>query len=824
MISDPHLVAFHEVIQAVARQSDLRQALALIAEKARSVSTASTASVMILDESRTLLHFDAVAGPEASQMIGQTVFASDSLAGHTALTGEIYLLHNSAESQPLVGSLDPELTLGLGVRSAAVLPIYISGRPTGALAVINRENHGAFGGDDVIRLQLLANMAALAVGVDNMRKDAAFKQRERDILYDAARTISSSLSVQDVMRSVLAIVSENLEISTGAVYLMNDERTRLYIGADTGLSPDDRDRQLATDEGIVAEAIASAYPRWISDVLENPVHGDLPLTDCRSLLIAPMMVRSTAEGVIAVGSREAGAYRKQDADLLFAVASQAAVALENARLYEDTYRRGQEAAAIYELSQTVGTTLQLNRVLNFVADSVLSLLHVDKFALFLYNHRRDCLEIKVTRNLNRSTVESMCPRVGEGIAGWVMEFETPTAVQDVFADHRNRSCPIDREDVTSLVSVPLQFGDSVIGVVQAMSSRRRLFTVGEMELLYTISNQAGAAIANAQMYEEARQKSEEIRKYVRRVAMALASPLNPQENAQVITDLAVEITGADRAILYSVSEIGILTVQAATNVKTPFVQILDQNVLLTPTAWVARRGRSLVIENLNADSRFMAPGFAQRDRAVGYLGLPLKLGKDTHGVLEVVSKEVRRFTPDEVRLMITFASQASIGLQNANLVEKANRRLADLEIIQKLSETLYEQLPASELCQETLDALCSATQSDAGLIQLFDRDQPATVYKRNEPEADDAVFGADIEPVLQELAEWVRTYRASAILPSPEISSGDVSALAIPIPLKPDEQPVGAILVCRTLPRTAYDAYDRQLLGTISNMLASHLR
>ena len=194
-----------------------------------------------------------------------------------------------------------------------------------------------------------------------------------------------------------------------------------------------------------------------------------------------------------VGSRQPDAYTPEDAALLSAVASQAAVALENAWLYEDAMRRAQEATALYELSQAVGATLSLGRMLNFVADSVLALLHVDKFALFLLDPRADVLEIKIARNIRRETMQGMRPRPGQGIAGWVMEFETPTAVQDVAADHRNRSCPIDGEGVTSLVSVPLQSGDQVIGVLHAMSSRRRLFTVGEMELLYTIANQVADA-------------------------------------------------------------------------------------------------------------------------------------------------------------------------------------------------------------------------------------------------------------------------------------------------------------------------------------------
>jgi len=343
-----------------------------------------------------------------------------------------------------------------------------------------------------------------------------------------------------------------------------------------------------------------------------------------------------------------------------------------------------------------------------------------------------------------------------------------------------------------------------------------------MELLYTIANQVGAAISNAQMYEEARQKSEEIRKYVRRVALALASPLNPQDNAQVITDLAVEITGADRAVLYAVREDGVITAQAATNVKTPLVQLLDESVALTPLAWVARRGRSLVIENLALDTRFSSPVFSVRDRGMGYLGLPLKLGKDVHGVLEVYSRMPRRFTPDEVRLMITFASQASIGMQNAALVEKANRRLADLHLIQALSETLYSDCSVEELCRQTVDAICKATQSQSGLVQLFNGSDKQMIYHEGASAADDS--GDETVFLLGELAQWVKTYKTFAQLPSPEIASRGVFALAVPIPAKSDSSPIGALLVYRTLPHAAYDAYDRQLLDTVSNLLACRLR
>ena len=747
MLSDPPLVALHEVVQSVARQTDLRATLALVAEKARALTGAASAAVTLLDKNRALLDFAAVAGANAADILGQTVRVDDALAGPTALTGELYLAHNAAEMQPLLATTDPGLALGWGVRSAAVVPIYVAGRPAGALAAINREDGGAFGGGDILRLQTLANVAALALGMDHLRREAAQKQRERDILFHAARTTSSSLNVQEVLASVLATVQETMDMAAGAVYLLNDERTRLYISADRGLEGDDRERQLAADVGHAAQVLAGPGTLRLADTLALEDTDDALLPGMRAVLAAPMLSRSTPEGLIVVGSRQPDAYTPEDAALLSAVSSQAAVALENAWLYEDAMRRAQEATALYELSQAVGATLSLGRMLNFVADSVLALLHVDKFALFLLDPRADVLEIKIARNLRRETVLSMKPRPGQGIAGWVMEFETPTAVQDVAADHRNRSCPIDGEGVTSLVSVPLQSGDQVIGVLHAMSSRRRLFTVGEMELLYTIANQVGAAIANAQMFEETRLKSDEIRKGVRRVARALGSSLDAQETAQVIADLAVEMADADRSVLYALDGQGRLAVRAACNFRSALAAGTEAPVAEaeTPAAWVARRGRSLMIEDLARD-KFTLPAFAARERVGGYLGVPLKLGKDVLGVLEVYTRDARRFTSDEMRLLITFASQASVALQNAFLVEQAGRRRADLQVLGALSECLGQRQDADALLREALPLLAAAVQADAGVALLPDRPEPSPLYHRDGVARDVAQALADAGP------------------------------------------------------------------------------
>jgi len=838
-LRDSHLNAIHEVVQAIARHIDVREVLPLIAAKARTLTSAESTAIVLLDPSRSCLDFAAVSGADASEMVGQRVLVDDALLGHTALTGEIYVADNLTSSRPLLPSLESDNALSLGVKSAAVVPIYLSGTTVGAFAALNRSDNESFNGIDVLRLQMLASVTAVALGQEKLRSAAQQQERERNILLEAARAGSSSLNVQEVLQSILGTIGASMEMSAGAVFLINDERTRLYIAADVGMSEDDTDRQLEADDGWAAQVLASGTPLCVVDVEQglnaarsvtgSPVgslsDGDLPIPGVRSLLAAPLMSRSAAEGLIVVGSRLPGVYTAHDAEMLAAVASHAAISLENAWLFEDASRRAQEATAIYELSQSVGATLQLDRVLDFVADSVLGLLHVDKVALFLHNERANRLEIKIARNLTDEAVISMQPKLGEGIAGWVMEFETPTAVQDVSADHRNRSCPIDQEGVVSLVSVPIAVGDSVVGVLHAMSSRRRLFTVGEMELLYTIANQVGASIVNAQMYAEARQKKEELRTSVRRVARALGSLTDFDKGAQIIADLAVEMVEADRSIVYTLAIGNRITPRAASNFKQVSA-LIGSPVARTPNAaaaWVAKRGRSLMIDDIEKESRFTWPDYAMRDRISSYLGVPLKLGKDTVGVLEVYSREPRRFTADEVRSLLTFASQASVGLKNALLIEQAARRKNELNVLGELSGRLLTAVDIEALCREALELLCTASTSDIGLFRTYGGSDLKIGYRGSNAVSDDVQQESTaVEAALSELVDWVRSYGASAQIPSSTGPSGEIAAIAVPV-RKGTGETVASIALARVPPGNEFDDDDRRFLETVANLFAARL-
>lgn len=838
-LADEQLVALHEVAKSLANERNLKACLKLIAEKGRHLTNSSSTALVLLEEDRQMLDFAAVAGRGAVEMVGQQVRVADALPGHTALTGEPLLAYNPslptvAEADHAKGLADPSsmpederLLSSSAVRSAAVVPIFVDGSSVGSLAAIDRLDGQSFAGSDLLILHFLASAAACAVQKKRLLWQSAQQERERDLLYEAARATSSTLNVQEILDGVLATISRSVSSYAAIVFLLNDDRTHLFIGAERGLTGEDRDVQLLADGKLASAAFGSmsgGTAFLVADTEADPRYEAIwPEDHFRplSLLVAPLVSRDNAMGMVVVASHQRNAYTKEDVRLMSAVASQAAIALENAWLYEDATRRAEEATAIYELSQAVNTNLNLQRVLNFVADSVPALLHIDKFALFLHNPRTNALDIMVARNIRREVVHSMHPtRQSGGIAWWVFEFETPTAVQNVAADHRNRSCPIDREGVASLVSVPLQAGDEVIGVIHAMSSRRRLFTVGEMELLYTIANQVGVAISNIQMLEEARRRSAELRRSFRRVSRALGTSLDQSQSAQTIVDLAAEMMQADRTLLYSVEpHEKRLMLRAASGLRPSLDSHSTARTVEADSessaAWIARRGRSLVIEDPLRDTRFAPPASvsAALMRCGSYLGVPLKIGNEIMGVLEVYTRERRSFSTDQIRQFLAFAAQSAVALQNSLLVEQAGRRRTDLQMLANLSGAL-SQKRGRELLEDAIRLLIVAGRADFGIILVQGEEH---FFEQAEGrEAEDGEW----EELLAAARRAVQTGESRDVAGGTgEPNRGDDRPYVIAAPIGR----VGAVGLLRRAAENPFDEQEAQLLRTVANLLALKL-
>ncbi len=640
---DQQIAEFHRVAQLSVDPLPLEEALQRLAEEACLLTDASASAVAFLTESDTKLRLAAVAGEGAQDLRGTVFRVENSLMESAVRRGEnaipFYPMHSDPVMESLLG--------GNRLRGAAVVPIQCDQQILGALAVLNRRDGSRFDSSDIRNLQILASHIAGLWRRRQLEQRNERLRRELEVMYHAAQSIGSSLNLNQVLDTVLEEVAAHLPHAFAVLFLLNDERTHLFIASERGLEGEEREVMLAADEGLQAEVLRTGEPRLVNAADVNPgVEQFIPRLRIHSALYAPVKSRTKTLGLLLVTSTSRHAYTEADLKLLNGVASQAGIAIENALLYEDAHRRAEEATAIYELSQLVNSSLELHSVLDLVADSVLRLLQVDKFALMLYDSNEGVLRTSVSRGRLR-------PAKGQGIPGWVLEFQSPVYVLDVSADPRNAAVPLDHEGVVSLACVPLQVGMEPMGVVLAMSSRRRLFTIAEMELLYTIANQAAVAIDNALRYEQERQKSEDLRQYFLRVAKAIGSTVKQGEVPQLIANIAAEVMRADRAIYYTV-EANRIKPMAVSGSRMATLLDDEEATSMASMSWVVKTGRPLLVFQASADVRFRDDPFVQREGMASCLAVPIG-GKKPTSLLAVYTLQPRKFTRHDAELLSTVA-------------------------------------------------------------------------------------------------------------------------------------------------------------------------
>jgi GAF domain-containing protein len=643
------------IARALAERLPAVDTLPIIAEEAAAAVGASTLVVATLEELE-YLRFAFVAGDRAHELQGVRVRAAESVAERALRTGTSTIQPGTLDVLSDIESTTaepPHLP-----PSVAVVPIEREGCHVGALLAMGSEFAEPNDEEALNRLSLFAAYAAAALALDCSERDRADQARELSVLYKASRSVGASLNLHVILDSVLDAVCDHLDYQTAVVFLANDEQSHLFVAAERGLPEQDRDIQLSAESPIVAQLFATGRSRILLRTDAQPEFDVLVRDErIRAAMIAPVLSRAERHGVLVVTSSQPENFTENDLTLLGAVAAHAGTAISNAWLYEDAMQRAEHAGALYDLSQGLNATLNSKLVHELAVDSAVSLLNVDTGALLLFDERTGRLTGQYARGPHAEALIACSVRPGEGLAGWVFEWETPQSVAQVAADPRNVFAPLD--GIASVLVVPMATREKVLGVLLAATEHRRLFTVGEMELLYTVANQAAVSLSNAELYVQARTKSAEMRRYFRRVARALGETMQGEDVPALFADLALAMTRGAICNVYRLEKDVLKLVASATDraALSP-----DDEVPLGTglTGLVGRKGQNVVIEDLSKEPRVGSHPWTSRQRFVSYLGVPLRIQKGTRGVVEVYVPEAHSNMREETRLLAHFARLAKV--------------------------------------------------------------------------------------------------------------------------------------------------------------------
>lgn len=267
---------------------------------------------------------------------------------------------------------------------------------------------------------------------------------------------------------------------------------------------------LTIDEpNLGVQVVLSGRPQHIADVTSSYPQQDLLEGELiRSELCVPLKIRERVTGVLYVKHTRPHSFTLDDQRVLQTLAMQAAVALENARLYIETQRRAKQMAVLNRATRMVASTLEFTTVLEKTIAEVRTMLNVEGSAILLYDPKHEELAFAITDGPYPDTLANLRLPLSKGVAGWVARSRRPAIVNDVKRDPRfyKGIDEVTNLSTQSILATPILFQDKLVGIFEVINKFEEDFTQQDLELLDSLSRSVAIAIENARLYQAEREQ------------------------------------------------------------------------------------------------------------------------------------------------------------------------------------------------------------------------------------------------------------------------------------------------------------------------------
>src|SRR5436305_4222749 len=207
------------------------------------------------------------------------------------------------------------------------------------------------------------------------------------LLYDASQAVLSTFNLDEVLEQILSIVRGYFHATNSAVLLLDPGTREFVVRTSIGRPVEGAKRRIAPGMGLIGTAAQQKRPVYAPDVSQDSRYI-AHLSETKSEVAIPLMVRDEVVGVLDIQSDELDAFDSETLDLLTLFSTQASIALENARLYTLEQRRSRQLEAINAIARQTTALLDLDELLGKVCDLVLRTFPVDHVVVQLLDEER----------------------------------------------------------------------------------------------------------------------------------------------------------------------------------------------------------------------------------------------------------------------------------------------------------------------------------------------------------------------------------------------------------------------------------------------------
>lgn len=341
--------------------------------------------------------------------------------------------------------------------------------------------------------------------------------------------------------------------------------------------------------------------------------------------------------------------------------------------------------ALQRINGVSNSVTDLDQTLEITAQVVAEELGVELCAIFFYDELQRMLTLRATNGPRPLGGMHFTLRLGEGYSGWVADKGTPLILSDALSDPNFASEAMAyQSSFRGLMVLPVIFfgiAERLIGVISVQTKEPRDFTPDEVSFVEVVAGIAAINIENGRLYE---QTDEQLRRKVHelatihRVSNIIAMTLNLDEVLQIITTQAVHLSGAERSCIFELDpDRQRLHVLAHYGLNANLASRIQIGVGQCCAGRSVQTGRpSMAVDCFQTDeSCFLHSDPFISSEIHSVLCVPLKVKQKVLGCICIYSNHRHLLSPEQMQLVVTFANEAAIAIENARLYEETRRGL-----------------------------------------------------------------------------------------------------------------------------------------------------
>ena len=316
-------------------------------------------------------------------------------------------------------------------------------------------------------------------------------------LIEINREITSILDLDELLKKIAELTNRIVPYEIFAIFLLDDEAQELYLRFAIGHQPEVvKNLRIKLGDGVTGTAAMERTTVVVDDVLKYPRYIDA-VKNARSELAVPLISQNRVVGVLDIESPEPGYFREDQVKLLNLLASQIAIAIENARVYESERRNRELLSLLYDISLEMSSTLEVDELVRKIAAAVKQKIDYHTFSIFLLDEKQSLLRPKFVIRSNERENQKLVLPLGTGLIGTAAKLKMPLRIADVTQDARYLN--VHTETRSELV-VPLTSKGRVVGVVDLESTQVGYFTEYHERFLMTLASRMASSLVNAELH------------------------------------------------------------------------------------------------------------------------------------------------------------------------------------------------------------------------------------------------------------------------------------------------------------------------------------